>query len=104
MGEVYCAQDSRLGRQVAIKLLPAAFSSDRDRLRRFEQEARAASKLNHPNILTIYDVGTHDRVFYIVSEMLTGQTLRERLRETLPLQSAIGYALQIARGLAAASR
>ncbi len=102
MGEVYSAVDARLGRQVAIKLLPTAFSSDRDRLRRFEQEARAASRLNHPNILTIYDVGTHDRVFYIVSEMLTGQTLRERLRETLPLQSAIDYALQIARGLAAA--
>ncbi len=102
MGEVYCAVDSRLGRQVAIKLLPAAFSSDRNRLQRFEQEARTASRLNHPNILTIYDIGTHDGVSYIVSELLTGQTLRERLGESLPLQRAVDYALQIARGLAAA--
>jgi serine/threonine protein kinase len=87
---------------VAIKLLPAAFSSDRNRLQRFEQEARTASRLNHPNILTIYDIGTHDGVSYIVFELLTGQTLRERLGDSLPLQRAVDYALQIARGLAAA--
>jgi serine/threonine protein kinase len=102
MGEVYCALDSRLDRKVAIKLLPAAFSSDRNRLQRFEQEARTASRLNHPNILTIYDIGTHDGVSYIVFELLTGQTLRERLGDSLPLQRAVDYALQIASGLAAA--
>jgi serine/threonine protein kinase len=103
MGEVYCAVDCRLGRQVAIKLLPPAYSADRNRLRRFEQEAQAASRLNHPNILAIYDIGTHDGVSYIVFELLTGQTLREQLlREALPFERAIDYALQIARGLAAA--
>ena len=103
MGEVYRAADSRLDRQVAIKLLPAAFSTDRDRLRRFEQEAKAASRLNHPNILTVYDVGTHDGLSYIVFELLTGQSLRERLRsEALSFERVIDYALQIARGLAAA--
>jgi Tol biopolymer transport system component len=102
MGEVYCGMDARLDRQVAIKLLPAAFSTDRNRLQRFEQEARTAGRLNHPNILTIYDIGTHDGVSYIVSELLTGQTLRERLQQPLPLQRAVDYALQIARGLAAA--
>jgi serine/threonine protein kinase len=103
MGEVYCALDSGLGRNVAIKLLPNAYSSDSDRLRRFEREARAAGQLNHSNILTIYDIGTHNGVFYIVSELLTGETLRERLRAgSLPLQRAVDYALQIARGLAVA--
>ena len=79
MGEVYRALDTRLGREVAIKLMPAAFSSDQDRLRRFEQEARAAGMLNHPNVLTIYDIGAHGGAPYIVSELLTGETLRERL-------------------------
>ena len=103
MGEVYRALDTRLGREVAIKLLPAAFSNDQDRLRRFEQEARAAGMLNHPNVLTIYDIGAHEGAPYIVSEMLTGETLRERLRRArLPLRRVIDYALQIARGLAAA--
>jgi eukaryotic-like serine/threonine-protein kinase len=107
MGEVYRAQDTRLGREVAVKLLPAAFSTDQERLRRFEQEARAAGMLNHPNVLTIYDIGTaateNGSAPYIVSELLTGETLRERMRkEALPLRRAIDYALQIARGLAAA--
>src|SRR5215831_10568160 len=107
MGEVYRARDARLSREVAIKLLPAIFSTDKDRLRRFEQEARAAGMLNHPNVLTIYDIGAASQedggAPYIVSELLTGETLRERLRrEGLPLRRVIDYALQIARGLAAA--
>ncbi|MGI8640310.1 MAG: protein kinase domain-containing protein [Pyrinomonadaceae bacterium] len=103
MGEVYSARDPKLGRDVAIKVLPAAFSADAERLRRFEQEAQAAGALNHPNILSIYDVATHDDSLYVVSELLEGETLRERLSDTsLPPRKAIDYALQIARGLAAA--
>lgn len=102
MGDVYCAVDTRLGREVAIKLLPTAFSTDQDRMRRFEQEARAAGMLNHPNVLTIYDIGAHDGAPYIVSELLTGETLRERVRTPLMLRRLVDYALQIARGLAAA--
>ncbi len=103
MGEVYRAKDSRLGREVAIKFLPPGFSTNADRLRRFEQEARAAGRLNHPNVLAIHDVGTHEGSPYIVSELLEGQTLRDRLQGTaLPLRKAMDYALQIARGLAAA--
>jgi Tol biopolymer transport system component len=103
MGEVYRARDTRLGREVAIKVLPAAASSDSERLRRFEQEARATGILNHPNILAIYDVGTHDGAPYVVSELLEGETLRERLAGgPLPLRKVIDYALQAARGLAAA--
>src|SRR5436190_14731831 len=103
MGEVYRAQDKRLGRQVAVKLLPAMYAGDPDRLRRFEQEARAAGVLNHPNILTIYDIGTHEGVPYIVSELLQGETLRERLNEgALPRRKIIDYGLQVAHGLSAA--
>src|SRR5688572_6206508 len=103
MGEVYRALDSRLGREVAVKLLPAAFSTDQERLRRFEQEARAAGMLNHPNVLTIYDIGSREGAPYIVSELLTGETLRERLSKgALPPRRVVDYALQIARGLAAA--
>jgi Tol biopolymer transport system component len=103
MGEVYRARDSRLGREVAIKVLPAAFSADADRLRRFEQEARAAGCLNHPNILIVHDIGTHDGAPYIVSELLAGQELRKQLHEgPLPVRQALDYALQTARGLAAA--
>ena len=103
MGEVYRAKDDRIGREVAIKVLPTAFSADADRLRRFEQEARAAGRLNHPNILALYDVGTHEESPYIVSELLQGETLRDRLgRKALPLRKAMDYALQIARGLAVA--
>ena len=79
MGEVYRARDPRLGREVAIKVLPTAFSSDRERLTRFEQEARAAAALNHPNILAVYDLGQQDGSPYIVSELLEGETLRDRI-------------------------
>ncbi len=103
MGEVYRARDERLKRDVAVKVLPAAFSVDADRLRRFEQEAQAASALNHPNILTIYDLGTQEGAPYIVSELLEGETLRNRLAGgAFSARRAIGHALQIAQGLAAA--
>jgi eukaryotic-like serine/threonine-protein kinase len=103
MGEVYRARDTRLGRDVAVKVLPASFSSDKDRLHRFEQEACAAGALNHPNILSIHDIGTHDGAPYVVSELLEGETLRRRLSGTvLPQRRAIDYALQFAHGLAAA--
>ncbi|MFZ0478011.1 MAG: protein kinase [Terriglobales bacterium] len=103
MGEVYRARDARLNRTVAIKVLPKSFSADADRLQRFMQEARAAAALNHPNILSIYDIGEENGSPYIVSELLEGTTLREQLRSG-PLQSrkVIDYALQVARGLAAA--
>jgi eukaryotic-like serine/threonine-protein kinase len=103
MGEVYRARDKSLGRDVAIKVLPKAFSSDEDRLRRFELEAQAAGSLNHPNVLVIYHVGVHDEAPYIVSELLEGETLRERIAgQPLPQRKALDYALQIAHGLAAA--
>src|SRR5215813_11315533 len=103
MGEVYVARDTQLGRDVAVKVLPANYSDDAERLHRFEQEACAASALNHPNILSIYDVGTHDGSPYVVSELLGGQTLRQRTSgTTLPQRKAIDYALQMAHGLAAA--
>jgi eukaryotic-like serine/threonine-protein kinase len=103
MGEVYRARDSRLGREVAIKVLPAAFSADEDRLRRFEQEARAAGMLNHPNILTIYDIGTHVGSPYIVAELLDGKELRAQLGHgPLRVRQALDYAQQITLGLAAA--
>ena len=103
MGEVYLARDTQLGRDVAVKVLPSTYSDDADRLHRFEQEACAASALNHPNILSIYDVGAHDGSPYVVSELLQGQTLRQRISgTTLAQKRAIDYALQIAHGLAAA--
>jgi len=103
MGEVYRAHDERLGRQVAIKIVPTAYADDPDRLRRFEQEARAASALNHPNILSIYDIGRHDDTPYVVSELLEGETLTKRIDGTpLSQRRALDYALQIAQGLAAA--
>jgi hypothetical protein len=103
MGEVYRARDPRLDRDVAIKVLPAAFSADRDRLHRFEQEARAAAALNHPNILTVHEIGTHDGAPFVVSELLEGQTLRGVVdASAVPLRKAIDYAIQIANGLAAA--
>ncbi|MDQ2971358.1 MAG: serine/threonine protein kinase, partial [Acidobacteriota bacterium] len=103
MGEVYRARDTRLGRDVAIKVLQAQFANDVDRLRRFEQEAQAASALNHPNILVVYDVGTHEGAPYIISELLEGETLRELINDS-PLSSrkALDYGSQIANGLAAA--
>jgi hypothetical protein len=103
MGEVYRARDTKLGRDVAIKVLPAAFSEDSARLARFEQEAQAAGSLNHPNILVIFHIGMHEGAPYIVSELLEGETLRERMAGgALPQRKAIDYALQTARGLAAA--
>ncbi|MFZ3362520.1 MAG: serine/threonine-protein kinase [Candidatus Acidiferrales bacterium] len=103
MGEVYRARDTRLGRDVALKVLPEAFARDAERLRRFEQEARAASALNHPNILTTYDIGTHDGAPFIVTELLEGETLRERLRNgPLPVRKTLDIAMQVAHGVAAA--
>jgi len=83
MGDVYRARDEMLNRDVAIKVFPATLSQNADRLRRFEQEAQAAGALNHPNILAVYDVGTHDGAPYVVSELLEGKSLRERLGATL---------------------
>jgi Tol biopolymer transport system component len=103
MGEVYRARDERLAREVAVKLLPRAFTSDADRVKRFEQEARLAGALNHPNILTVYDVGVHDGSSYLVTELLEGEDLRRRLAGgPLPARRALEFAVQIARGLAAA--
>jgi len=103
MGEVYRATDTRLGRDVAVKVLPGGLAKDPDRLRRFEQEARTIAALNHPNILGIHDIGTHDGAPFLVSELLEGQTLREKLEAgPLPVRRAIEYALGIAQGLAAA--
>ena len=103
MGEVYRARDTRLNREVAIKVLPEALAHDADRLRRFEQEARTIAALNHPNILGIHDIGVHDSAPFLVSEFLEGQTLRDKLVSgPLPVRRAIEYALRIAEGLAAA--
>src|SRR5262245_61778600 len=99
MGQVYSARDTRLGRSVAIKILPTSVSADPDRLRRFEQEARAAGALNHPNVLVVHDVGDHNRSPYVVCELLEGATLRELLKNgPLPLRKTVDYALHIARG------
>jgi eukaryotic-like serine/threonine-protein kinase len=103
MGEVYRARDAELGRDVAVKVLPTAFSEDADRLRRFKQEAQAAAALNHPNILTIYHVGEYDGAPYIVSELLEGESLRQRIQAgPLPVRKAVDCCIQVARGLAAA--
>jgi serine/threonine protein kinase len=103
MGEVYRARDTRLARDVAIKVLPAFLSQDPDRLRRFEQEARAAATLNHPNILAVFQLGTYEGAPYLVSELLEGGTLREQVAHgQLPVRRVIDYGVQIARGLAAA--
>src|SRR5262245_50696761 len=103
MGEVYLALDTNLGRKVALKLLPPAFTRDQERLRRFEREARSASALNHPNILTIYEVGVVGETRFIATEFIDGQTLRERLRGgRLELSEALDIATQIANALSAA--
>jgi serine/threonine protein kinase len=103
MGEVYRARDTRLGRDVAIKVLPAEFATDPDRLRRFEQEARAASALSHPNILVVHDIGSHEGTPYLVTELLEGETLRAWLgRGVLSPGEAVELAVQMASGLAAA--
>ena len=109
MGQVYRARDPRLDRDVAIKVLPALFAADPDRVRRFEQEARATGRLNHPNILAVHDVGRVPDALpsggapFLVAELLDGRTLREEMGgRPLPLRSALGYARQMASGLAAA--
>ena len=103
MGEVYLAEDGKLGRRVAIKLLPEAFTKDEDRLRRFNQEARTASALNHPNILTIHEIGESDGLNYIATEFIEGETLRQKLnRGRLSVTEALDIAIQTASALAAA--
>jgi len=103
MGEVYRARDERLARDVAVKVLPPSVRQDPDRLRRFEQEARATGQLNHPNILAVYDTGTHEGAPYVVEELLEGETLRQRMDGgPLPTRKVIDYTRQIAQGLAAA--
>ena len=103
MGEVYRARDTRLCRDVAVKVLPSFFSAEKERLRRFEQEAQAAAALNHPNILAVYQMGTYEGAPYLVSELLEGETLREQLkRGKLIVRKTIDYGVQIARGVSAA--
>jgi len=103
MGEVHRARDTRLAREVAIKVLPEAFARDADRLQRFEHEARLLSTVNHPNILAIYDVGQQGDLHYLVSELLDGQTLREKMGSgPLSQRRVTEYAVEMARGLAAA--
>jgi serine/threonine protein kinase len=103
MGEVYRARDTRLGREVALKVLPEEMSSNRERLARFEQEARSASALNHPNVVTIYDVGVEGSTFYIAMELVEGQTLRELVASgPLPVRRILSLGSQIAEGLARA--
>jgi serine/threonine protein kinase len=102
MGEVYRAKDTKLDRDVAIKVLPRDVSADADRVRRFEQEARATAALSHPNILAVYDIGSTDGMTYVVSELLEGETLREAISQPVPPSRALQWAVQIAVGLAAA--
>ncbi len=103
MGEVYSARDTRLGRLVAVKLLPGGLAADPGHAVRLRQEALAASALNHPNVVAVHDVGTEGDVYFVVSELIDGQTLRQRLRDgRLPPARALDYAAQAARGLAAA--
>jgi serine/threonine protein kinase len=103
MGEVYRARDTRLNRQVALKVLAPSFTTDTDGLARFTQEARTTARLNHPNIVSVYDVGAHCGVPFVVSELLGGKTLRARLRAgALPVRAAVAYGLEIAQGLIAA--
>ena len=105
MGEVYLAEDTNLGRRVALKLMPEQFSNDEDRLRRFEQEARAASALNHPNIITIHDVGSEEGFRFIATELIEGETVRQRLKNAgFGLRESIDVGIQVARALAAAHR
>ena len=103
MGEVYRARDTRLGREVAIKVLPAEYSEDPGRLSRFEQEARAASALNHPNIVTVHDIGQVDSVPYIAMELIEGNSVRELIASgPVPVRRLLGIAVQVAEGLAKA--
>ncbi len=102
MGEVYLAEDTRLGRKVALKLLPQIFTQDRERVLRFQQEARAASALNHPNILTIYEIGEFEGRHFIATEFIDGQTLRTLMNARVKLRAALDVATQVASALAAA--
>ena len=103
MGEVYRARDTRLGREVAVKVLPKPFASDPDRLLRFEREARAVAALSHPNILAIHDYGTHEAITYAVMELLEGETLRSRIAQgPLSWRETVEIGEAIAEGLAAA--
>src|SRR5499426_930190 len=103
MGEVYRARDPRLAREVAIKVLPAGVAADPERLKRFEREARSASSLNHPNIVTIYDIGAEGGVSYIAMELVKGESLREELiHGALPIRKLLQIGAQIAEGLAKA--
>src|SRR6266576_5656296 len=103
MGEVYLAQDSRLGRKVALKMLPDYFTRDDDRVRRFQQEARAASALNHPNILTIYEIGEIGSRHFIATEFIEGETLRQRMASSpMKIGDALDVATQVAWALSAA--
>src|SRR3984893_7228590 len=103
MGEIYRARDARLGRDVAIKVLPSRLADDPDALARFEREAKAVATLSHPNILAIHDFGTHEGISYAVMELLEGETLRGKLdAEPIPRKQAVEYGLQIAKGLSAA--
>jgi eukaryotic-like serine/threonine-protein kinase len=105
MGEVYRARDTRLERDVAVKVLPSDFATDPERLRRFEREARAVASLNHPHVLVVHDVGTHEGTPYVVTELLEGRTLRDEVeRRTPALKQALAFAVQAAQGLAAAHR
>src|SRR5205085_2355585 len=103
MGEVYLALDTRLERKIALKLLPANFTTDADRVRRFIQEAKAASALNHPNIITIHEIGELDGTHFIATEFIEGQTLRQQLtRGRMELSAALDIVSQVASALAAA--
>src|SRR5262249_19123621 len=103
MGEVYRARDTRLDREVAVKVLPQQFAQDPDRLARFEREAKVVAALSHPNILAIHDYGTEQNCSFAVMELLEGQTLRQRLAQaSLPWRSAVEIGIAIAHGLAAA--
>jgi len=100
MGEVYSAEDSRLGRKVALKMLPTFFTEDNDRVRRFQQEARAASALNHPNILTIYEIGQIAARHFIATEFIEGETLRRRMTRTeMRINEALEVSIQVASAL-----
>ncbi|HUP65944.1 MAG TPA: serine/threonine-protein kinase, partial [Thermoanaerobaculia bacterium] len=102
MGEVYRARDSRIRRDVALKVLPRALADDPDRIRRFEQEALAAGMLNHPNVTIVFEAGTHEATPFLVTELLEGLPLRDLLRSRIPTRRAVDYASQLASGLAAA--
>src|SRR5262245_38462371 len=102
MGEVYLAQDTQLRRKVALKLLPAQFTKDEGRLQRFEQEARAASALNHPNIITIYEIGQVGDSHFMATEFVNGQTLRQQVTSRMSLSKALNVVIQVASALTAA--